>query len=167
MKKALLLAMLLLVVPLFASAQHVHQSVKGKVIDGRANPELIPDSEAYRLYLRVLTVPANPTAAQVDRQSAHLSKLGLDAIDQIQLIGILRNYRGGYDNLVARFNAEATAAQARGEVVTDTLLRQQLDDLVAGTRAQLKSLSDVAVSNIDTVVQREKSRIKIFKSEAQ
>lgn len=169
MRKALIIAMLLSMLPLFASAQqaqHVHPTVK--IVDGKVNPELIPDATIYRLYLLSLTTPVNPTVEQANRQSVHFTKLGLAGIDQIQLVGVLRNYRDAYDSLVARYNVQATAAQARGEFLSDALLRQQLDDLVVSTRAQLKSsVSGVANDSIDATVQKEKTLIRIFKSEAQ
>lgn len=171
MKKAIVLAMLLSIVSVIASAQqaqmnHVHPKIK--VTDGAVNPELIPDSTAYHLYFLNLSTKVNPSVDESHYQSAAIGHLGLDGIDQLRLIGVLRDFRDRRDGLIARFNIYATSAQARGEVVDQTLFLQQLDDLTVSTRASLKlSLSDMALTNLDRRVQEVKKHIKHFESEVQ
>ncbi len=166
MKRAFILIMLVSALPILASAQqiqHVHPNIK--VIDGRTNPELIPDSDAYRLYLLSLTTKVNPTANEAGYQGAAVNSLGFDGLDHIVLLGVLRDFRDRYDNLVSRFNDQATAAQKRGEVVNQKLFRQQLDDLTTSVRLSLKrSLSSMASDSIDQKVQEAKKHIKHFES---
>jgi len=55
---------------------HQHNPTEG-IIDGAVHPELIPDSEAYRLYFLVVSEPRNAVAEDRNRQLAHLAPLSL------------------------------------------------------------------------------------------
>ena len=121
MKRAFIFALLLSILPMFASAQQpqrVHP--KGKTVDGAVNPELIPEAVAYRLYLYSLTVSSTPSPEDVAKQSGFILKLQLTGIDQLRLLPILADFRSQYDTFVATFNEYATATQPRGEQVSDT-----------------------------------------------
>lgn len=170
MKKAMILTLLFLIVPLFASAQQAqmnHVMSKITVVDGEKNPELIPDLTAYHSFFLHLTTSVNPTAAEAGRQGFGLNSLGLSGTEQIRAITILRNFRDSRDSLISNFNASATVAQAQGQPISDALLRQQLDDLTNATKtAFATSVSPSGVGNLDASVQQHKSHIRIIKPEA-
>ncbi len=48
---------------------HQHPMSPPNLIDGSKNPELVPDSTAYRLYLISVSIPANST--ELDRVAQH------------------------------------------------------------------------------------------------
>jgi len=54
-----------------------HQHPNENVVDGAKNPELIPDSTAYRLWLVTVSLPPNATEKERTFQQAHLKKLHL------------------------------------------------------------------------------------------
>jgi hypothetical protein len=168
MKRIFMLAFLLSIVPAFASAQVQHIMPKITVVDGEKNPELIPDLTAYHSLFLHLSTSVNPTVLEANRQSAGLNQLGLSGVEQIRVIGILRNFRDSRDSLINNFNAAATVAQTQGQPISDALLRQQLDDLTSTTKtAFAAAVSSAAASNLDAHVQAHKAHIRIIKTEAQ
>jgi hypothetical protein len=67
--KRLILAVVVLLFSVVPSwAQHAHE--QAQVIDGAKNPELIPDSTAYRMVLLHLSTPSNYTADE--KRTRHL-----------------------------------------------------------------------------------------------
>ena len=81
MKRLLLLASLLLAFEVGAFAQmlppdinmsDMHSAPSAPVIDGAKNPELIPDSTAYRLFFVTTADSATATDAEKVRHRAHL-----------------------------------------------------------------------------------------------
>ena len=138
--------------------QHQHQATAATVVDGDKNPELIPDSTAYRLWL--VTVSPSPNATEKQRmfQQAHLSKLQLTSTaDSVQLTAILTEFKSQYLSMIARYNE---SAKAHGNRADQKLFLQQLDDLVSSTRAAIaQRLTLEGAASIDAHVQGEKSRI--------
>jgi hypothetical protein len=138
--------------------QHQHSET---VIDGATNPELIPDSTAYRLWL--ITVSELPNATQEDRerQSAHLAGLNLSSLENLQLIAILADFKGQYTNLIQRYNESARAALANGVKPDQKLFLQQRDDLVQMTKVAIASRLTEGASRIDAEVQEHKKHIQL------
>lgn len=132
------------------------------VIDGGKNPELIPDSTAYRLWLITVSELPNATAADRHRQSAHLAALGLPSLEQLELVTILGDFKLRYNNLIEIYNASVKGALARGSAPDLKGFLQERDDLVGTTRATIAlRLSTEGASRIDQRVQEHKKHIQL------
>jgi hypothetical protein len=139
--------------------QHQHSDT---VIDGAKNPELIPDSTALRLWLVTVSELPNATAQDRDRQSAHLAKLRLTELDNLQLVTLLADFKSQYLSLIDRYNESAKAALAHGVEPDLKLFLQQRDDLVQTTKAAMAlRLSHETVTRIDAHVQEHKKNIQL------
>ena len=121
------------------STAPTHQHTPEKMIDGAANPELIPDLTAYRLYLVMVSQPASPKDEQNKRQEAQLRKIGLQEADEKALFAALENFNYEYRNLIEGYNRQATAAWARGQKLDIGSLRLQRDQVVQSTHDALKA----------------------------
>jgi len=138
---------------------HLHPDT---VIDGAKNPELIPDSTAYRVWLVMVSELPNAATQDRDRQRAHLASLGLTELDNLQLTTLLTDFKAQYVGLIARYNESAKAALAHGGQPDVNLLLQQRDDLVRMTRAAMAlRISSESVSRIDARVQEHKKHIQL------
>jgi hypothetical protein len=148
-----------------------HQRVAGNpapTIDGSAHPELIPDSTAYRLWLVVVSLPANASEEDKKRQAGHLAPLGLRDADRQALVTILAEFKSQYASLIDQYNQSAEAAMARNELADIETFLLRRDALVQSTRDALKrALSPDAWDRVDLRVQGEKKRMKVSPREAQ
>jgi hypothetical protein len=141
------------------SPPHQHAAT---VIDGAKNPELIPDSTAYRLWLVTVSELPSATAQDSDRQRSHLASLELTELENLQLVTLLADFKGQYLTLIERYNESAKAALAHGVQPNLNLFLQQRDDLVQSTRAAIAlRLSPESVSRIDAVVHEHKKHIQL------
>lgn len=139
--------------------QHIHPDVT--VVDGAKNPELIPDSTAYRLWLVTVSVPPNATEKDRTFQQAHLKKLQLTDADNLELRSVLTEFKSQYLSLIGRYNESAKAALLHGGQADEKSFLQQRDDLVSSTRdAIAQRLTHEGAARIDTHVQGEKSHIQ-------
>ena len=140
--------------------QHQHQATAATVVDGAKNPELIPDSTAYRLWL--VTVSPSPNATEKERtvRQAHLNRLQLTSTaDSVQLTAILTEFKSQYLSMIARYNESAKAAGSRAD---QKLFLQQLDDLVSTTRTAIaQRLTLEGAASINAHVRGEKSHIHL------
>jgi len=165
----ILLAILLIVHPAKAqapTAQHHHP--QGMVIDGAVNPELIPDSTAYRLWFVTVSRPANATEGETKHQAAQLGKIGLNSADLSALIPVLGAFNSQYRGLFQSYNEEATAAWKRGESPDVASLRIQRDQIVQSIRDTLRSrLSADGYARLDAYVKAEKKTMRISEKEDQ
>ena len=136
MKLSRLLALYLLIITiasgLFAQQHHTLQSASlpTGIVDGAKNPELIPDSAAYRLYFITVSELPNALAEQKNRQRAHLGKIGLKDPDLEALIGTLETFKVHYADLTATYNTTAEAAGAAGGKPDINSFLSQRDALV-------------------------------------
>jgi len=138
---------------------HQHSVAPANLIDGSENPELVPDSIAYRLYLLNVSIPANPTEEDRKIQSAHLAKAGVNVRDLQPVLAALAVFRSQYDAWLSRYNAAATA---QGEKFDPTPFLQQREDIVQFTRDALqRSLSAQGMLRLDTRVRAEKKFMKV------
>lgn len=106
------LASLVLVFAVSAWAQnppHQHTVAPTTVIDGAKNPELIPDSTAFRHWLLITSVVPNASNADFLRQQAEVSQLGLTESEKLKLFLVLANFRSQYETLIRRHNELAKA----------------------------------------------------------
>lgn len=144
------------------SPPHQHQAPKVSVVEGSVNPELIPDSTMYRLFLLNISTSATPTDQEREKQSAHLTAMGLKGTDRIQAMMVLSDFKTQYRNLVARYNEYATEMLKEGTQPDDRLFLQQRDDLVQITRDSLgRVLSVSGRASFDGYVQNEKKHVQI------
>ena len=140
--------------------QHQHPVLT--VIDGAKNPELIPDSTAYRLWLVTVSLPPNSTEKQRTFQQAHLKKLRLTGPDSPALLSVLTEFKSQYLSLIALYNESAKAALLNGSQADQKGFLQQRDDLVSSTRAAIaQRLTQEGAARIDAHVQGEKSHIQL------
>ncbi len=141
--------------------QHQHPNLNLTVVDGAKNPELIPDSTAYRVWFVTVSLPPNAGEKERKFQQAHLSKLQLTSnLDYLQLLTILTGFKSKYLALIAQYNESAKAALPG--IADQQSFLQQRDDLVSSTRAAIKAhLTSDSTIRIDAHVQGEKARIQI------
>ncbi len=171
MKRPLLLASLLLAFKVGALAQmlppdismpDMHSAPSVPVIDGSINPELIPDSTAYRLFFVSVAEGSNPAPEEVARYKSHLARIQLKATDGQSLADALRIFKQQYDDLLKNYNDAASVAILQGEAPDYSAFLRQRDALVQATRDKLKlALSPEALAKLDSFVQGEKLRMKI------
>ncbi len=143
-----------------------HQHAAVTVIDGAKNPELIPDSTAYRLVLLDLALPDNPRDTDRQRQAAYLNNIGLTLNEVIQFTAVLTEFRSAHSAWIARWNTAAQAADNAGVVFDPSSFLQQLEDLVQSTRATVKQNSIIDLK-LGGYVQRYKANIQIYNGVAQ
>jgi hypothetical protein len=136
-----------------------HQHPATTVIDGALNPDLIPDSVAYRLYLFTVSMKQGPTQVDQECQHAHLIRTGLSDADRQVFVSILSGFRTQYDALEATYNALATANGTNANIST---LLTQLDDLVQSTRNTINAqLSSPGAARLNAFVLAEKKNMKV------
>jgi hypothetical protein len=111
-----------------------HQHPNETVVEGAKNPELIPDSMAYRLWLVTVSLPPNATEKERTFQQAHLKKLQLTDADNLELLSVLTEFKSQYLGLIGRYNESAKAALRHGGQADEKSFLQQRDDLVSSTR---------------------------------
>lgn len=149
MNKTVQQLVVLVVVVLGALTLSYAQQSATTIIDGSVNPELIPDTLAYRLYfLAVTSLPpdigryAMPLATATDLQAATTAIVA---------------FRTAYDSLSNNYNQQVQA----GSNPDPNFFASQRDALVASTRAALqKTLSVDGMQKFDAHVQGEKKRMK-------
>lgn len=132
------------------------------VIDGSKTPELIPDSVAYRLWL--VAVAEDPADAPSPRQQSHLRAAGLGDSDLLAASKILANFKTRYAQLIAEYNAAATANPNSNDGLSGFLSDRGI--LVQNTRDELKAaLTPKGMTSLDAHVQSEKTRMKVAKED--
>jgi hypothetical protein len=124
--------------------------VPTETIDGSKNPELIPDSVAYRLFFIHAALPLNATAPQLRRQRANLAATGLDPIDQLALAAALADFYSNHASFAEKYKDGDT-----GNLETDR------DAVTQVTRDKLSQLlTPASLKKLDAFIQREKSGMK-------
>jgi hypothetical protein len=142
--------------------EHQHVMAATNVIDGAVNPELIPDSVAYRLCLVALSTGKNPTEDEQKQQHAQITRTALASADQQMFISILSDFRSKYDALVTEYNDSARAALAHNELTDVHTLLRKLDDLVQSTRDAMSArLSSHGAARLHSFVLSEKKNMKV------
>jgi len=143
--------------------QHQHQHLNMTVVDGAKNPELIPDSTAYRLWLVTVSLPANASDADRVIQQAHLKNVNLtNSEDHQQLINVLTEFKTQYLDLIAKYNESAKTALLQGGQLDQVVFQEQRDALVANARAAISSrLTPQGANRIDAHIQGQKIHMKI------
>jgi hypothetical protein len=171
MKRIIFPAILLLAFAVGAFAQmlppdvsmpEMHSAANVPVIDGAKNPELIPDSTAYRLFFVSMAEGASPAAEEVARHQAHLARVQLNDTEGQLLVDALKTFKTQYDELVGHYNNLADLALQKGEAPDYNAFLKQREALVQSTRDELMlALSDEGLAKLDVFVQGEKRKMKI------
>jgi hypothetical protein len=134
------------------------------MIDGATNPDLIPDSIAYRLFFVSAAGPADPTPQDNDRQRAHLRDAGLLEEEVSRAAGVLAAFRAQYGDLVTQYNESVQAANEGGVEPDLATFLSQLDQLVELTRKALgEAISPEAAKRLEAYVQYEKRNMRMAK----
>lgn len=125
-------------------------------IDGSLTPQLIPDSVAYRLFFSAVAEPITPSATQIARQQAKLSRASLTAPDLAQLVLALASYQAQSKFLDDQYRTLPLVGASQE-------LELQHDALVSTTITQLKKLlSRDGIIRLDGLIQSEKHNMTIF-----
>jgi hypothetical protein len=141
---------------------HEHSAMAAPMIDGSKNPELIPDSTAYRLFFVSVAESANPTPEETARHKAHLSRTGLKDSDKASLTNVLKEFKAQYSDLIKNYNDAAQVALLQGQAPDYGAFLRQRDALVQSTRDKLKlALTPEGMTGLDAFVQGEKHKMKI------
>jgi len=136
-------------------------------IDGSKNPELIPDSTAYRLVFLALAEPQNPTPEQKAQAQGKMAPIGFSSDDADAFLALL----GEFDTTMSSINAQLAQIAARSPILspgsTDAQtvldLNNQTTQLFSDTIAALPArLSAHGVARLQTYVQQAKRGMKII-----
>ena len=135
----------------------------GTLIDGGLNPELIPNSVAYRMYY----IAATETSPEWDgaQKSEYLRSFfripGLSDGDMDTVEAILLDFRSQYDQLIVNFNAQATENLNNGVVTDPSSLTAQFDDLTDKTTKNLSKVFKDKQGSLEAHIQDEKKHMKV------
>jgi len=129
-------------------------------IDGSANPELIPDVIAYRIFLSAACQQPNSPIDEKARQAAMLSQARLSPAELVAAVSILANYQQQMSALEQAYNA---AVAAKSNAAIRSGFAAQRDAIVTATKGALAgSLSGPAMARFDQLIQSEKRRMKLM-----
>lgn len=163
----LLLFLYVLTAPLECLAQHAgHQTDLPVLVDGAKNPERIPDELALQHFLLALTVPANASHMELNRQEAQLGSLDLPSDERIVMKRELQLFRLGWEALERKWDISNPQMQPEEQSGAVAELRKARGDLSVSTMARIRSLlSAQTAGRLDRHIQtRVKSRIIIYGS---
>lgn len=170
---AAVIAISLTVFPFHSRTQAAQQNATGMMpnmtapvstIDGSRNPELIPDSEAYKLLFLSLSLEPSKPDDQVDaaRRLAFVKQTGISDAEVAKVLTIMDEFRSQYETLTANYNAAATADAAKGIIEDLTHYGEDVDGLVSMTRLSLQgALQTDSLSKFQSHVQRLKRHIRM------
>jgi hypothetical protein len=107
----------------------------------------------------------NPTDAQKQLRDMHFRKAGLADSDAQAAAIVLDSFKADYSDMIKNFNDSAEIAFANGSTPDFEHFALMRDALVQATRDKLKQvLSSTGMDLIDTLVQREKSSMRVSAS---
>jgi hypothetical protein len=131
------------------------------LVDGAITPNQISDALAYRHFFTAIAAHPFPSQAEVARQSAQLSKLGLSAADRQTLITGLASFRAQLDQIESARAGVAPGAAAPSQL---SALENQTNALVATTvQGVRQSLTASGQSSLDAYVRTHvKAHIRVY-----
>lgn len=143
-----------------AYAQHPGMTLP-VLVDGAKTPTQIPDSVAYRNYLKAIAAHPVPTLQEEGRQAAQLLALGLSPNDQKALIATLAPMRTQLDLIES---ARASSQKGPNAAAQFADFNNQEDALVASTLQNLRtSLTVEGMYKLDQYVKTHvKAHIRIY-----
>jgi hypothetical protein len=140
----------------FASSQEHHRHDLSTVIDGRTNPELIPDELAYEHFILAISERQAASELEVRRREAFLRPLGLSSEDRNHVIFALTGVREALDAVEAKRQSLSAG--------TDPDVSRRLIELKAERNTILKDarnrlhLSSDGKARFDNYVKKEVKR---------
>jgi hypothetical protein len=141
---------------------HQHATAAPDLIDGSKNPELIPDSTAYRLFFLGVSEMPSPSLAETTRQRAHLTRAGLKENDLQAAAPVLASFKTQYAALIAQYNESADVKA--GSQAGLALFLSKREALVQATRDELRTaLSPKGMASFHAHVIAEKVNMKVAK----
>jgi hypothetical protein len=127
------------------------------VIDGRVNPEMIQDRDAYRLFFLAVS-----SQEQVERQDAMLAGAKLSELESPLVRSALADFKSKYEKLVDDYNRLATAAEEMGQVPNTAQFVHDRDALVLSTKDKIEAtLSPSGMARFQGHVSNEKHGMKV------
>lgn len=163
----LLLFLCVITAPLECLGQHAgHQTDLTVLADGAKNPERIPDELALQHFLLALTIPANASQMELNRQEAQLESLGMPSDERIVMKRELQLFRQGWEDLERKWDISNPQMRPEEQSRAAAELRKARGDLSVSTMARIRSLvSAQTAGRLDRHIQtRVKSRIIIYGS---
>lgn len=143
-------------------AQHVG-SGDGKsflplAVDGRKNPERIPDRIAYYHFIQSNAESATPAQTEISRRNIRLAGINLSEDDQRLVVGLLR----GIKDELKQAQALAKGASSSPERAHAAKVRR--DEILSRVRMRVQTeLSTDGVSRLDAFIQKHvKPSIRIY-----
>ncbi len=129
--------LLVLFVSVFSAgiAAQTHHHTQTRIVDGRENPEQIPDSVARRLFFYNISIRPDHSSAEIAEQASKLKRIGLREPEIQVLRRELASFRSQFDAEVEIYNkqVEATGGLAPYDVAA------RLDGVVQDFRARLSA----------------------------
>src|SRR5689334_10389736 len=101
-----------------AQAAHVHQLPIA--VNGATNPELIPDSLAFRHYFLAIAISRDAPAPERERRASLLATAGLSSADGAALIACMDGVR---ERLATLSDNSATGRATRDSILDDAIAR--------------------------------------------
>lgn len=163
----LLLFLCVITAPRECPGQHAgHQVDLPVLIDGAKNPERIPDGLALQHFLLALTVAANASQMELNRQEAQLGSLEIPSDERIVMKRELQLFRRGWEALERKWDISNPQMRPEEQSGAVAELRKARGELSDSTMARIRSLlSAQTAGRLDRHIQtRVKSRIIIYGS---
>ena len=158
--------------PLIGSAvaqEHDHANLASMtafspLLDGSAQPELIPDEIAILALLGTLRVPPNPDSVALERLKSRINRASLSNADMeilARVLGRLDTQAKSQEARIEAFRPTSTASRAAVDRYIEE--REVLNALFVEHYQQLlASLSPEGAAKLQTHLLHVKSRIKVF-----
>lgn len=143
--------------------QHHQHGMTNNAVDGRTNPELIKDKDAYRMFFVAASSSLSPNS-EPNQIRGVFGTLGIETdAKALQVRELLLNFKLLYEKAVSDFNTEV------GTDNQPNLARfiQQRDSIVLETRQQLETI--LGATNSETFykfIQAEKRQMIIGKADS-
>ena len=123
-------------------------------VDGRKNPERVPDRIAYNHFIGFNAESASPTPNEMQRRNTSLARVGLSPDDHRVLVEILKGVR---DEL------RQADTLSKGTSIERAAAKDKRDDTLARIRTRIQTdLSPDGVMRLDQFIRRLKLNVRIY-----
>jgi hypothetical protein len=133
------------------------------VVDGSKNPELVPDSVAYRHFIMAASIPDRPNKDELARRIGIIRSMRLGDQDAKALVAALRGVRDELNRIAEDKTVQAGALSTPG---ARAMFKAQRDTVFTGAQARLLGgLSQEGHETVQKFVREHvKTQIKIYGS---
>lgn len=132
-------------------------------VDGAQHPEQIPDSVAWRLFLKAVCEPLDGSPEQQRRLAAKVGRAHLRPADFASFRQIVGQFQTKHADWRKRYLNAIEDARKYKLFLDHETFRTELAEIVSRTTAALEtSLSAEGFTGLRGFLQKEKSRIKIY-----